>query len=403
MKIVFVNPNRYAGYAKPPLGLLSVATVCKKTGHSVKILDADLLNLTPYGVAHYAQGADLVGITAMTPLIGEAIAIAKAVKSGSQIPVIIGGVHATIFPQELTKAFDAVVCGEGEGSVLNLLADLKGGKLKDIYYADHSVDYNSLPLPDYSLLDLSAYHPRHPHAAREPWTTVSTSRGCPFACTFCSQAVFGRQYRALSAKRTADLLKMLVKTHGVCDITFYDDEFTIDSWRVYDLCDHIQDLDLTWTCEARADLVSKSILRTMRQAGCRLIYFGIESGNQEVLDGLNKHIRLEQVELAVRQTQEAGIKAAGYFMLGCPGETPQTMQETIDFATGLHLDHAQFSACSPLPGSRLYDQYVKDQIPDWSAFQYLSPSPKFLLTNNGLTADDIETAVERANSYWRRE
>lgn len=391
MNILLINPGDATLYAKPPLGLLSVATVCRQAGHRVDILDMHIAADCSF------DGYDLIGLTAMTPTVRQAMEL--AVRIGRKPPVVIGGVHATLFPEELylTGLFDAVVMGEGEGVVLELLADQEAGRLKPIYKAPQ---LGEVPVPDYSLISINAYRPRYPHAKREPWTSVQTSRGCPYSCRFCSN-IFGHKYRAMLPGQVYGLLDTLCTQYGVRDLTFYDDEFTLDRRRVVEMCNLLvqRPLDLEWTCEARVDLVDMELLTVMRKAGCRLIYYGIESGDQHILDRLNKTITLARVDSAVRFTREAGIKAAAYFMLGCPGETRETMKRTVDYARELRLDHAQFSVCSPLPGSALYEQYGRGK--DWGRFQYLGGGEKACCsTEVGL--DEVEAAVESANAEYSR-
>lgn len=395
MKILFINPNTGNKHTKPPLGLLSVGTVCKEAGHEVSILDAALLELSAEVVGKPAHRFDIVGITAMSPFIKEAMRIAIAF--GKDMPVIIGGVHATLFPEHLylTGLFDSVIVGEGEDIILKVLADLEGGNLKPIYKGQVA----DILVPDYGLIDINAYRPRHPHAKRYPWTSVQTSRGCPFSCSFCTN-IFGHKYRAMGPEQVYAMLDLLCTKYGVKDITFYDDEFTMDRKRIIDLCGLLikQPLDLEWTCESRVDLVDGELLKTMRRAGCRLIYYGIESGNQGILKGLNKTITLSKVVEAVKLTKDAGIMAAGYFMLGCPGETEATMEQTVNFAHNLGLGHAQFSVCSPLPGSRLYELYGNGK--DWDNYQYLGGKDKVYCSGT-VSPFDIEAMVEKANASYK--
>lgn len=399
MKITFVNPNRYMGYGRPPLGLLSLATVCRASGFDASILDADLLKLEAEDVAAKVAGSDVIGLTAMTPAIGEAMRIALEVKlSFPDKFVLLGGVHASVFPDKMveTKLFDVVVAGEGELAIQDVLNDIKTGELKPFYRARR---LESIPIPDYGLLDVTRYIPRYPHGTRQPWTCVSTSRGCPYRCTFCSKSVFGKKYRAMRPDDVARLLESLCTEYQIKDITFYDDEFTIDRTRVIEICRLIKDFGLTWTCEARVDLVDGELLESMAGAGCRLIFYGIESGNQHLLDTLKKDITVEQVRITIRLTKMAGIQTAGYFMLGIPGETVDTINRTLQFCKELELDHAQFSICTPLPGSEMYQ---KCGMPDTDGI-YLGNGARSLFAQCSLATEDIEQAVEYGNSLFRRD
>ena len=393
MNIVFVNPPTDHPYPKPPLGLLQVATACQNAGHDVRILDADLLKLTCDEIVQDVADADIVGLTAMTPTYRAASKIAMRLKSETGVRTMIGGVHASIFPEALrgTGLYDIVVTGEGERATEALA--LNG------IYRSPELAYDYIPTPDYSLLDVAAYKPRYPHGQRTPWTAVHTSRGCPFQCTFCSKAVFGSKYRAMPVVRLYGLLRTLVDVYGVRDITFYDDEFTLDKERLRLLCAALvgHGIGLTWTCEARVDLVNSEQLAHMGAAGCRLVYFGLESGNQDILNTLRKGTTLDQARHAVHMCHSVGIQTAAYFMLGAPGETMQSIQDTLDFAEELQLNHAQFSICTPLPGSKLYEQYGSPCVG-----QYLGNGAVPVMVD-GAVAERVVEAVEEGNRRWARE
>jgi len=402
MNILLINPRSGNPNTKPPLGLLSIGTICKQAGHDVIILDAALLDLDAKQVPVHAKYADVVGLTAMTPIVSEAINIANVIKKiYPQLPIIIGGVHASLFPDDLYKTglFDTVVVGEGEDTILEILASIEFHevKLKPLYQATKLAD---IPILDYSLLDIYGYQPRFPHAVRKPWISAQTSRGCPYSCTFCC-SIFGKKHRSMPSVQIIQMIKGMVEKQGIKDVTFYDDEFTINRNHIMRLCRMISDMnfDLTWTCEARVDMVDSELLECMRNAGCRLIYFGIESGNQNILDKLNKKQTLSDINKAVDLTHKAGIQASGYFMLGCPDETKDSMKQTVAYSLELKLDHAQFSVCCPLPGSKLYEDYGDGN--EWNSYQYLAEVPKVTCINE-LSIDDIETAVREANYLFNK-
>lgn len=404
MEVLFINPNTHSDSARPPLGLLSVATVCNSHGHDARILDANLLDLSLQDIVREAKDYPVIGLTAMTPVYHEAKAIAKALQDKV---TVLGGVHASIFPDKCIKDFDCVVVGEGEKTILKILDSIQSGKpYKQIYYQDDIVCLNSLPLPDYDLIEIDKYQPRYPHGKYQPWTTASTSRGCPYSCVFCAKAVFGRHFRALTAERTARLIANLQNNYDIRDITFYDDLFTCDIPRVNKICHNLLDhcVKVSWTCEGRVNLANLETLWLMNLAGCRLIYYGIESGNQSILNSLSKRTNLDQIRRAIRLTHDAEIEAAGYFMLGAPGETPETIAETLEFARSLNLDHAQFSVCSPLPGSRLYQEYIEagNPEPDWHNCRYLGNGDKPMFYSDRLSKEDIEKAVNEANEMFSR-
>ncbi len=420
MKILLINPSSHTKYPSPPLGLLQLASCVQEHGHEVRVID---LNLA--GELKNIRQCDIIGITAVTPNINEAIEVSKNIKSlYPETPIILGGPHATILPEETLEAgaFDMVLVGEADKTLPMLFDSLEQElPLDDIpnlyckagdYIWDNKtdsvpIDMNELPMPDYSLINLSQYHPHPPYGRKKPWLPMITSRGCPSGCAFCSKPVFGSKYRAINAADVVTQLGILKETYGVKEITFYDDVFTIDFHRTYDICDGIlqNKLDIDWSCETRVNLIGHSaILPDMKRAGCFLIAYGIESGSLDILANLNKGISLEQVEQAIAYTREAGIQTIGYFMIGSPGEALADIDKTINFAIKLKLDYAQFAITTPLPGSQLYQQYLADghQMPNWDAFSYANMGKATIpmFNSQNLTTEDIKQALSEANKRF---
>jgi len=367
-----------------------------------------------------ALRADVIGITAVTPTVESAIRLSKAIKLVTDKPIVVGGPHASLMPDETLEsgAFDMVLAGEADVTLPMLLDSLENElPLDDIpnlhckagsyIWANKSasklLDMNDIPMPDYSLINLAHYHPHPPHGRKRPWLPVITSRGCPYSCTFCSKPVFGNKYRAISAAYVVEQLGILKDSFNVKEVAFYDDVFTLDFHRAYDICDGMlrNELDIDWSCETRVNLVSPEILRDLKRAGCFLMAYGIESGSPEILAKLSKGIELSQVEEAVAHTREAGIQTVGYFMLGNPGETKEDIDKTIDFAIKLKLDYAQFSITVPLPGSQLYQQYLDSglPIPSWEAFSYANMGKATIpmFSGQNLSTEAIRGALSEAS------
>lgn len=377
-KVILINPPQNSTYPQPPLGLVCLAAVLEKNAIPVEILDANVFSVALDEYGRYVGDADIVGITAMTPFINSAITIARKIKEHNPaVTVILGGAHGTLLPDEtLTNVpeIDFIVCGEGEKVLLNLVQALREKRdAKEIagisYRKDGLViknprdppimDLDSLPFPAYHLLPISNYSIHPPHGKRHPSMAMMTSRGCPYDCIYCSKPIFGKKFRAQSSKRTLDEIEYLVDRFNIREITFYDDSFTINKDRIYQLTDGIikRNIDIAWSCETRVNLIDEKLLRAMKKAGCYMIAYGIESGNQTILNTLRKGVSLDQVSAAVALTRRAGILTTGYFMLGSPGETPETIRDTIDFSKKLSLDFAQFSILIPFPGTDVYTLY----------------------------------------------
>ena len=393
MKVVLINPPQFGKYAQPPMGLALLAAVLEKEGFDTRIVDANAQGLGPEEVAPLVTGADAVGLTAMTPTIGAAIEIAGQLKSVKpDLPVILGGAHATLLPEETLASapgVDIIVRGEGEKVFPDLLRSLeskqtvdnipgisyrKDGEVIDTAGATTNIDLNSLPFLAYHLLPWRRYRPHPPHGRASPFAAVITSRGCPYHCSYCSKPVFGSKFRAQSAERVVEEIAYYQEKFGIKELAFYDDVFTLDGKRAYAIAENIlgRGLKVHWTCETRVNLVNKELLHSMKRAGCYAIAYGIESASPEILDTLGKNITVEQAEEAVRMTREAGIQIIGYFMIGSPGENLETIRKTIDLAKKLRLDFAQFAVTTAFPGTALWDQYLKDNRSDicWQDFIY---------------------------------
>ena len=417
-KIALVNPVQSGVYSQPPLGLALLAAVLEREGYQVTVVEANALKLKPEAVVPQVSDADVVGLTAMTPTINSAMAIAHHLKKAyPQLTILLGGAHATLLPEETLAAaseIDIIVRGEGEQTIIDLLSALEHKKSLDnvpgiSYRRDgeiinntsnsKSTDMDSLPFLAYHLLPWEKYRPHPPHGRALPFAAIITSRGCPYQCSYCSKPVFGSKFRGQSPERVADEVAYLIKKFGIKEFAFYDDVFTLDKKRAYAIADEIikRRPNIHWTCETRVDLVDKDLLRHIKQAGCYSIAYGIESGSEEILDTLDKGISLEQVEEAVRISREAGLQAIGYFMIGSPGESPETIRQTIKFAKKLKLDFAQFSITTPFPGTKLYNLYSDDKKVEqiqWENFVYAGSGSNVapVFESDLLTRDDVR--------YW---
>ena len=416
LKVALINPPQSSEYRQPPMGLALIASVLAKEGYQVTVLEANALQLKAEDVPPLVD-ADVVGLTAMTPTINAAIAIADHLKKAyPDLPIMLGGAHATLLPEETlvaAPAIDIIVRGEGEKAVVELLQALEHKqpltKVPGISYRkdggvvsnpprSQGIDLDSLPFLAYHLLPWQKYKPHPPHGRALPFAAIITSRGCPYHCSYCSKPVFGTRFRGQSPERVIEEVIYHQKRFGIKEFAFYDDVFTLDKERTHAIADEIikRKLKIYWTCETRVNLVDKELLRHIRQAGCYSIAYGIESGSQEILKTLDKGINLEQVEQAVRLSREAGLQTIGYFMLGSPGESLETIDKTIQFAKKLKLDFTQFAITTPFPGTSLYDLYMKDRtdtVP-WENFVYQG-------TGTGVTPVFESSSLSRADlQYW---
>lgn len=382
MRVALIAPKWHEKITDyPPLGLAYLGAILERGGHEARIFDFGLRPHRPQqddvaDVVAYAP--DLIGFTVMTGgyhSVTEAIGLFK--QALPSVPIVLGGPHPTVFPEAVASdpGVDFVVYGEGEETLMELVAALEAGAedfsgIRGIAYArdGHVVrtperpliaDLDALPLPARHLLELDKYPLAAPDGGK--MLTVLSSRGCPFNCSYCFKGIVGRTYRQRSAENVVNELRLLRNQYNVRNFYFIDDLFTINTKRLMAISQMIIDegLDIRWQCLGRVDRVTPESLAMMYRAGCREIHYGIESGNPEVLAGTGKNITLDQVRQAVKWTAQSGIRSKGYFMLGLPGDTEETMEQTIRFACELELDEAMFSITTPFPGTRLWDELVK--------------------------------------------
>ncbi len=344
ISLVNLAPSVYAAHPSPPLWLAYLQAVLKKKGTAVKPIDQQA------GQSIATIETDWAGLSVCTPTAQKAFTLGDELRSQG-IKVMMGGPHAAIFPEECLRHADKVIVGEGERSVLEIF-DSK----KKILKSELIKNLDTLPFPDWHGLPLQKYKAV---TRKHCYLSVMTSRGCPFSCIYCFKGIFGRLYRKRSPANVLDEIQYLIDEYGTEEIGFVDDNFTLDKGRVEEICKGMIErrFNISWNCPngIRVDTVDKRLLELMHNAGCYQLSFGIESGNQAVLDKIGKTISLQQVKNAVRWAKETGIETIGFFMIALPFDDRETMQQTIDFAKELDLDLIQFTVTTPYPGTPLYD------------------------------------------------
>jgi radical SAM superfamily enzyme YgiQ (UPF0313 family) len=373
--------QRYFGLF-PPLSLAWVAAIAERAGHEVEIVDARTLRLGPAEVVAHLKRfkPDVVGFMMTTYMFRETLGWIRYIRR--ELPgvrTMVGGYNLRVYPKEsvLPSEIDFGCFNSAFHTVPRLLAALEGrGRLDDvpglIYKRGGEVvqteygedpNFDRYPNPARHLLpnELYAEFPTE----RKNFTVMVTSKGCPMGCRFCEA---GRtQYNPRSIERVVEEIQECHDRHGIREIDFFDYEFVINRPRAIGICDEIirRKLDILWACRARIDSVDADLLRKMKQAGCGRIYFGIESGLQEMLDRVNKGITLEQVRETIALVQKTGIRALGFFMTGLPGETRATLDATVRFAMSLGLDYVQFSKTTAKPLTSLWKDLVEQTGHDY--------------------------------------
>lgn len=417
MKTALVRPNYASHIITPPLGIGYLSAYLRQNGVPAILIDGlrDGLDNDQIVARLLREDVKVAGVTCLTSFYNEVVDLSnKLVAAG--IKVIVGGVHPTFLPYRtlVDSRADFVICGEAEIALLELLRsdfanyrEIPGvyslencpGENEHTVKAQPVTDLDSLPFPDWESMPPSSY-PRAPHGAiarRFPIGVVVSSRGCPYACTFCASPGFhDRRIRFRSPENVIDEIEYLVKRHGVKEIHFEDDNLTLKRKHVEEICHLIleRNLSISWACPngIRADKIDEDLVCLMKRSGCYSFAFGVESANPGILRTIRKDETIETIRNAITLAERIGIACQGFFIFGLPGETPETIEETIDFALSSGLSRAQFLILDVLPGSDLSCSLSGHFTPNWSKLSYKEPEwlPK------GLDKGTLMAAQSRA-------
>jgi len=368
-------------FNSPPLGIATVAAVLERDGYRTGLIDAAAEEITLEETIKRirAFGPDVVGITSTTNFSCNALELATKLKSELKgITIVLGGPHASTYPDLCLSnpCFDYICIGEGEITLPELLVALsKGGKVEDVkglaFVKDGKTiktekrpfiqDLDSIPMPARHLLPIEKYIPMPNDGPYLPKTAMVSSRGCPFHCIFCDHGVYDHTYRSASPKRIVDEMEMLKNRFGIRDIAFIDSLFMLSKKRVSDISDEIlrRNLNIHWTCTIRANIASRDVLEKMKAAGCWRVRVGVESGNDEVLKFIRKEVSKDEVRQVVKDANDLGLHPKGFFMVGHPIDTRETILETIEFAKSLPLTDITVQINTPMRSTVQWDM-IKD-------------------------------------------
>lgn len=413
--------KRIGGGTVPPFNLLFVASLLQREGFEVTFLDAMAEQLPFEDQLNLAPEVELVVCSTATMAFNEdADTLLEFKKRNPRLKTAMFGSHPTFMPQyALTHAgVDFCVREEPDYIILNLVRSLSAGtddwkRIKGLAYrgadgapvvnetAPYIEDLDALPMLDTSLLpkDVDYFNPL---VKRMPYMTMATSRGCPAKCTFCTAPYFyGPRVRFMSPGRVVDEIATHL-AHGYREIYFRDETFTVNNRRNLKIFDQIHErgLDFTWICNARVETVTQPVLEAMVKAGCHYIKFGVESGNQDILDRMKKGITVEQTRQTFQWCHEAGVDTHAHVMVGNPGDTDETIQETIDLVLAIEPTTVTFGLCSPYPGSELWDEVseVYPEIGDGSEtnLETLHSTGLFNELYCGVPSEELEDYVQKA-------
>ena len=378
------GPMRKAAGVYYPLGIAYISACAKQKGYKVCFIDPNVQSFSNNEIIQKVRELDpiLVGVSFMTPQFFTAKDIVDNLKHAlPKIPIVLGGAHPSVLKEKTLEEIpsaDFIVFGEGEETIVELLDYLakkgeplnkiKGlawkheGKIKCNDDRPSIPDPDQLPFPDKTLIEQSLYHQQSFLGYSKKIQSIYTTRGCPFRCVFCASGFkLTSQIRERSIDNVMEEIDYMRTQHDFNYLLIKDDVFTIRRSRVIEFCAAIKERhpDLKWHCMANVNTVDAELLAIMKDAGLHDIFFGIESGNPEILKNTLKGTTIKKVWEAVKSCDQLGVRTYGAFILGLPGETYETLEETIEFACALPLTLAGFSILIPYPGTKVYDDYFE--------------------------------------------
>lgn len=400
--ILFINmPSAFTAYkgtklnagmqVYPLLSYTSLGAVLKGKGFDVAVLDLGI-GSEPYKMLDKTLDElkpRTVGFTSTTPLYFEVKEISGIVrkKFDRDVRIVYGGPHATALPEDslMDAEIDIVVSSEGEETMLEILEGKPLAEIKGIYYKENGKikftpprqlikDLDTLPFPALDLYDIKRYKCPKFLSKGTPTANMETSRGCPCACTFCNKNISGRPFRKKSPDRVVDEIKYMLQM-GVGEIRIIDDQFATDIERAKVICEKIiqAGLKFPWNLGngVRVDCVDEEFLILAKRAGCYQVGIGFESGDQKSLDGINKGIKIEESVRCMELIRKVGLESVGFFMLGLPDDTEESLKKTVDFALKLMPDYAKVTITIPFPGTALFEDYERRGLiksRDWTQY-----------------------------------
>ncbi len=403
----------------PPLGLGYLAAALKKRGFSVELVDGTFLNKKASVERVRRSNPQIIGIYSMFSMKKTSMEFARLFKGHCSL-LVTGGPLPTLDPSDFLDVFDVAAIGEGEETIVELAECVEKGahfsSVKGIAYKESGIvkftpprdfveNLDALSFPSRELFDNSEY--KRYYFKRYGYTTTPliSSRGCPFSCDFCSRPVFGTSFRSRSPENIVDEVEEIAGL-GYERVWFADDCFTLNSEHLKRVCDLLiqRRVDIDWECLSRVDTLDFEVAECMKRAGCIRVFFGIESGNDNVLSIMNKRISTTQAKKAVSVAKQVGLQVGAFFIVGYPGESDKTVLDTVRFASGLQLDYLSFTLPYPIPGTALYER-VKDNggvtIKDWEEPKNRALIRHKLLYGSSFSETKLKFAIGKAQLQFR--
>ena len=431
MRVLLINPPYGEVYSEvksaegvnPPIGLAYLAAYLRENNIEVEILDAHALRIGLKDLETKPFDYDVIGVSSMTPSLYSSLNVLRIVKKINPLcKTIMGGPHISAVPIETMNSYpeiDFAVIGEGERTMLELvraiqnednphnvngIAYKKDGGVKLTPTRDLIANIDELPFPAYDLLPLDKYYQHLHHVSLgknvpiKPFMILFTSRGCPYKCSFCaSEVIWHRRVRFRSTDNVLSEIDMLVNEHNIKVLDIADDNFLMNKKRLNEILDGLieRNYGLYFNCLSRVDSVNREILQKLTRTGCYLMRYGVESGNPEMLNRMHKDVTIDQIKRAFELTKEAGISSSASFIIGHPGETKQSVKDTINLAKKINPILAHFFIAIPLPGTELYDIAMEKNLIVNMNFREWKQLPELpAIRTEELTQEDLKE--------WRR-
>lgn len=415
VKVLLINPPVTSIYGgTPPYGLMYIASVLEKNGIKVEIFNRNDLDYKQYKLAllnHITKNLpDIVGFTCYLGDVADVKEMCLEIKKiSSDIKIVVGGFHPSMFPQQFQGFANYVVIGEGEITMLEFTKALESkkeisnvnglailGKNMKLTPPRELTDLQTLPFPAYHLVDMNFYTKVTDGRLRGVLINCGalfTSRGCPFKCTFCPTTHYlGLNQRLRNPQDVVNEIEFLINEYDLNGIYFLDETFTLNKKHVTEICDELikRKLDVVWGCETRANLLGEGLLKKMKMAGCIQIDFGVESGSQRILNLLKKGITIEQVKNTFMLCRKNGIRTFANYLTNIPDETVEERNRTIEFANELKANRFTYNIFVPYPGTKLNEDFgIEVKEKDYKYFFTLKKDAnmKYITENYNFTPD----------------
>lgn len=374
--MLFINPSTYHGYRAPSFGMLCVAAWLRERGLKAEYLDCNFTPDWQKALPEKSRDCEYVGVTANALTITDAMAVSAHVRANFPgHKIVMGGPFPSVEYERLVpRHADIVVIGEGEETARELAEGRPPEEIAGLAYSNGGVTVNPpRPLiPDLAALPVPAWELAETrrmtlgHARNNPVLSLMTSRGCPFNCIYCSSAIVHRgrvRYRPVDA--VLNEIEVLTSRHGAREIHFWDDNFTLNRERAMEICGRIaaeapKGLTLSIPAGLKPDVGDVELFTAMRRAGFYWIYVAFETAGQENMNRLGKKVDVSKCRDTVLAARRAGLYVTGYFMLGLPFDTRESMENTINYACGLPINQALFFITIPFPGTKLHETVKRE-------------------------------------------